>query len=360
MPDWKKSLITPDASILDAIETIQSSPQQICLVVDKDRRLLGTVTDGDVRRGLLKSMDVTVAVDQVMNTEPHVAPEDAHDDTLLAMMKEGELRQIPLIDDDKRVVGLIHIYDLISPPQVHDNWVVLMAGGMGTRLRPLTEDTPKPLLSVGDKPILETIMDSFIEQNFSKFYISVNYRAKAIKKHFGDGAKWNVDIHYLEEEHQLGTAGALQLVSHRPDLPMLVMNGDLLTRVNFHDLLNYHHEHDSQATMCVREYDFKVPFGVVEIANNRVLNIDEKPVHRFFVNAGIYVIDPALIDMIPAGEHFDMPQLFEKAIEAKCPTAAFPIYEYWIDVGRIDDLDRAKSDYEENFNGRGNALKERP
>ena len=221
-----------------------------------------------------------------------------------------------------------------------------MAGGLGSRLQPLTEDKPKPLLSVGDKPILETILESFIEQNFRRFYISVNYKADAIKKHFADGGRWNAEIRYLEEETRLGTAGALDLIPERPELPLLVMNGDLLTRVNFRDLLDYHLDQKAQATMCVREYDFQVPFGVVEIEDHHILSIDEKPVHRFFVNAGIYVLEPGLIDLIPKGEYFDMTDLFARAIEKGHETQAFPIHEYWIDVGRIDDLDRANHDHE--------------
>jgi len=224
-----------------------------------------------------------------------------------------------------------------------------LAGGLGSRLQPLTEDKPKPLLSVGDKPILETILESFVEQNFRRFYISVNYKADAIKEHFADGGKWNAEIRYLEEEPRLGTAGALDLIPERPELPLLVMNGDLLTRVNFQDLLDYHRDQKAEATMCVREYDFQVPFGVVEIDDHNIRSIDEKPVHRFFVNAGIYVLEPGLIDLIPKGEYFDMTDLFARALEKGYETQAFPIHEYWLDVGRIDDLDRANHDYQNGF-----------
>ena len=205
------------------------------------------------------------------------------------------------------------------------------------------------MLSVGDKPILETILESFVEQNFRRFYISVNYKAQVIKNHFGEGGKWNAEIRYLEEETRLGTAGALDLIPERPELPLLVMNGDLLTRVNFQDLLDYHRDQKAQATMCVREYDFQVPFGVVEIEDHKIQGIDEKPVHRFFVNAGIYVLEPGLIDLIPKGEYFDMTDLFARALEKGCETQAFPIHEYWLDVGRIDDLDRANHDYQNDF-----------
>lgn len=344
--NWREILIHPDAVVRDAVEAINRGGQQICLVVDEDNTLLGTVSDGDIRRSLLKGIDMEASVTGVMNASPHVAPENASNDSILDIMQTHVLRQIPKLDENGRVVGLAHINDLVSPPERRENWVVLMAGGLGTRLRPLTEDTPKPLLPVGDKPILETILEGFVEQNFHKFYISVNYKAQAIKEHFGDGSKWGVEIRYLEEAERLGTAGALKLMPERPNLPLVIMNGDLLTHVNFPDLLDYHQDQESKATMCVREYDFKVPFGVVAIDNNRIREIDEKPVHRFFVNAGIYVLDPGLVDLIPKDGIYDMTSLFEQAIGDGQNTAAFPIHEYWLDVGRIDDLDRANRDFE--------------
>jgi dTDP-glucose pyrophosphorylase/predicted transcriptional regulator len=344
--DWRKILIKPDASVRDAVEAINRGGKQICLVVSEDNKLLGTVSDGDIRRGLLKGIDMEAPVTGIMNSSPQAAPENSSNEFILNSMQTHVLRQIPKLDGDGRVVGLAHINDLVSPPERRENWVVLMAGGLGTRLRPLTEDTPKPLLSVGDKPILETIFESFVDQNFHKFYISVNYKAHAIKEHFGDGMKWNVEIRYLEEEAQLGTSGALQLIPEKPDLPLVIMNGDLLTHVNFQDLLDYHQGHDAKATMCVREYGLQVPFGVVDIKDNKIQDIDEKPLQRFFVNAGIYVIEPELIGLIPEGEPFHMTDLFGRAAEQGHHTAAFPIYEYWLDVGRIDDLERANHDFE--------------
>jgi NDP-sugar pyrophosphorylase family protein len=224
-----------------------------------------------------------------------------------------------------------------------------MAGGLGKRLRPLTDEMPKPLLSVGNKPLLQNILESFVHQHFSHFFISVNYKADSIKNYFGDGSQWGIDIRYLEEDKRLGTAGALRLIAERPNAPVIVMNGDLLTRVNFRDLLNYHVERGSSATMCVCEYDVEVPFGVVEINGYQIEKIIEKPIHRFFVNAGIYVIDPDLFDMIPIDTYLDMTSFFDKMIDAGKKTAVFPIHEYWLDVGRVADLDRADFEFEKNF-----------
>ena len=347
---WTEALIPPSATVHAAISAIDAGSLQICLVVDEDRRLLGTVTDGDIRRAILQGTDMDVPVESIMNRSPQVAGEGESEESILARMTTALLRQMPVLGPEGRVVDVVHIKNLLSP-SVHprENWVVLMAGGQGMRLRPLTEDKPKPLLPVGNKPLLETIMESFIGQNFRRFYISVNYKADMIKEHFDDGGKWDVEIRYIEEEKRMGTAGALRFIPERPEAPLIIMNGDLLTRVDFLHMLDYHHQHASSVTMCVREYDFQVPFGVVQIEDNRIKSIAEKPIHRFFINAGIYVLESHIIDLIPAGEAFDMPALFERVIEAGHDTAAFPIREYWLDVGRISDFDQARGDYDEIF-----------
>ena len=344
--DWKNSLIPDGATIRDAIKIINDGGFEIALIADTEETLLGTVTDGDIRRGLLDGLDINAPAEKIMNREPLIASPDTDHNGLLEKMNSKLLRQIPLVDEARRVVGLAHIRDLTKPIKTRDNWVVLMAGGLGERLMPLTEETPKPLLTIGDKPLLQTILESFVEQNFRQFYISVNYKAEAIKAHFGDGNQWGVEIRYLEEDRRLGTAGALRLIPEPRSAPLIVMNGDLITRINFQDLLDYHKQQNSNATMCVRQYDFRVPFGVVGIDGNRITSIDEKPVHRFFVNAGIYVLDPNLIDCIPADANHDMTDLFETFIVSGKGTTVFPVHEYWLDVGHVDDLDQAKRDFE--------------
>jgi NDP-sugar pyrophosphorylase family protein len=277
-----------------------------------------------------------------MNREPIVASLDTAPEDLLKQMNDAMIRQIPLLDGNDRVAGLSHMRDLTTPIENREHWVVLMAGGLGKRLRPLTEEKPKPLLSIGDKPILETILESFVEQKFHKFYISVNYMADAIKRHFGNGAKWNVEIRYLEEKSRLGTVGALGLIPELPEKPLIVMNGDLITRINFQDLIDFHVQQNADATMCVRQYDFQVPYGVIEIEEHWVKAIDEKPIHRFFVNAGIYVLEPNLIKLVPAEKNFDITTLFEMAIAEGGAVTVFPIHEYWLDIGRLDDFERAE------------------
>ncbi|MBM3567059.1 MAG: CBS domain-containing protein [Alphaproteobacteria bacterium] len=345
MEDWKTALLSEGASIAEAIRVLESNVAHICLVVDGEGRLKGTITDGDVRRGLLRSLTLTEPADKVMKTTPIVGRASQDIQTQLDALRRVQILQLPLVDDDGRVVGLVTTKDLIAPGP-RDNWVVLMAGGLGLRLRPFTEEMPKPMLKVGPKPLLETTLESFLLQDFRRFYISVNYLADKVRNYFGDGSRWGCEIRYLEEKEPLGTAGALSLLPERPSMPLIVMNGDVLTKVNFGQLLDFHREHKAAATMCVREYDFQVPYGVVRLDGARIHGLTEKPIHSFFVNAGIYVVEPGLLDALPIdGRRFHMTDLFEHAIGKGQETAAFPLREYWIDIGQLDDFTRANGDY---------------
>ncbi|MDB4173102.1 nucleotidyltransferase family protein [bacterium] len=347
--DWQKALISKSATIHETIAAIEASMTQICLVVDDSQRLLGTITDGDIRRAILDGLGMDASASEIMNTDPRVASEDESRNALLEKMANEYIRQIPILDHNKKVVDLACIDDLLSEKTHKPNWVVLMAGGLGTRLRPLTNDRPKPLIPVGNKPLLETIIETFVQQNFHQFYLSINYKAEMIKDHFTDGKKWNADIRYLEEDQRLGTAGPLGLMPEELDHPLIVMNSDLLTRVNFQQLLDYHKEHGAKATMCVREYDFQVPFGVVGIEDNQITGIDEKPVHNFFVNAGIYVLEPEILKYVQKDEAIDMTQLFERIIAAGHKTSAYPVHEYWLDIGQMGDYEQANADFTQSF-----------
>ncbi|TCP57850.1 CBS domain protein [Tumebacillus sp. BK434] len=352
MKNWRQILIPPSASILRAIETIDQGALQIALITDAAGRLLGTVTDGDVRRGILRGVALDRDVAEIMNTAPITASSQDTQETILATMKQRRLQQIPILDRDGLVIGVQVLADLLRAGQ-KDNWVVLMAGGLGTRLAPLTNETPKPLLKVGTKPLLETIMQNFIEYGFHKFYLSVNYKAEMIRDYFGDGSRFGVEIRYVHEEKRMGTAGALSLLPERPEETFFVMNGDLLTKVNFQQLLDFHHEHGATGTMCVREYDFQIPYGVVKTDKHRLQGIVEKPVEHFFVNAGIYVLEPECIDLIPQDSFYDMPSLFEQLIGRQSETSVFPIREYWMDIGQIADYERANGEFAEVFLDRG-------
>ena len=348
MRNWNHLVVDPDTSIETTIRAIDETACQFLLVVNADGALTGTVTDGDIRRGIIKSIPLTAPVSKIMQTAPKIAHPDDDRDRLLEIMATYSVRQLPIVDSNRHIVGLI-LKDEIEAPAARDNWVVLMAGGLGQRLRPLTETTPKPLLKIGQKPLLETILESFLDYNFRKFFISVNYRSEQLKEYFGDGSKWGVEIRYLEETEKLGTAGALGLMEERPENPFIVMNADLLTKVNFFSLLDFHDEQKSDATMCVREYDIEVPYGVVSIEDNHIVDIEEKPVNKFFVNAGIYVLNPSILEMIGKNSHLDMTSLFSDVLERKYSTSAFPIREYWLDIGRIEDFDKATRDFANGF-----------
>lgn len=322
---------------------IDNSSLQFAAVVDEDLHLLGTVTDGDIRRGLLKGISLNQAVDLVMNCQPISSSFEKSYRQNLNLLKEKKLRQLPIIDHSNKLVNII-FSDELNATQYKTNFVVLMAGGLGTRLRPLTEHTPKPMLNVGSKPILETIIEGFKSHGFVNFIICVNYKKEVIQNYFQDGTAFGVNIEYIEEEKRMGTAGALSLLKHKPMEPFFVMNADLLTQVNFEQLLHFHEENNSVATMCVRDYEYQIPFGVIETNGQNLVSIKEKPVHKSFVNAGIYTLNPEVLDIIPKNQFFDMPDIFKKLIEQEENTTAFPVREYWLDIGRITDYEKANAE----------------
>jgi dTDP-glucose pyrophosphorylase len=327
---------------------MEENELRIALVTDDKRVLRGIVTDGDIRRAILNGVSLEDPVTAVMTDDPTVVQSHKGREAVLALMREKHLLHVPVVDDAGRVVGL-EVIDHIVGPEPRPNPVVLMAGGRGTRLRPLTSDCPKPLLNVGGKPILETILEGFIEEGFRHFYMSVNYKSKMIEEHFGDGSKWGVNIEYLYEDKRMGTAGALSLLPEVPDCPLLVMNGDLLTKLDFVRVLDYHQNQNVLGTMCVRDHDVQVPFGVVKMEDDRITDIEEKPVHRHFVNAGVYVLEPEALSYVPQDTFFDMPDLFKRLIDDGRGATAFPIQEYWMDVGQREDFQQAQNEFDKVF-----------
>ncbi len=344
MKDWNQVLIGPDMTLRTALERIDASGIQLAVVVDAQGRLLGLLSDGDVRRALLRGGDLSISVASVMNPNPVVADQGWSRQEMLAIMRRKVLHHIPILDADRIVTGLATLDELAGIVH-HSNWVVLMAGGLGSRLRPLTENCPKPMLHVGGKPILENILEAFVNQGFCNFYISVNYMAETIMDYFGDGSRWGVSIQYLREDKRLGTAGALSLLPSVPNEPFFVMNGDLLTKIQFEAMMQFHKEHQASATMAVREYDFQVPYGVVRMDGARIEGIDEKPVHKFFVSAGIYVLSPEVMEHVAPDQYLDMPNLFDKSSATGKLAAAFPLREYWLDIGRLEEFERAQVEW---------------
>jgi len=345
---WKNSLIAPGSTILEAIKIIDHSALQIVLVVDNDLHLLGTVTDGDIRRGILKGINLEQAVDLIMNSNPKVLKVSDKRENALNLMRHSTLHHIPVVDENYRVVGLEFIDEFITA-QKKDNPVLLMAGGLGNRLRPLTASRPKPLLDVGGKPVLETVLDNFIEQGFWKFYISVNYKAEMIKAYFGDGSNRAVQIKYICEDEVLGTAGALGILPEKSKQPLILMNGDILTKIDFSQLLGFHNSHKVDMTLCVRDYSLQIPYGVVKLEQQLLNDIEEKPLLHFLVNAGIYVLNPNIPEYVPPNLYFNMTDLLKTLLDHNQKIAVFPIREYWIDIGHINDYGRANGEYTEVF-----------
>lgn len=343
-----KIKLSKDATIREAFVVIEDGAMKVALVVDEDNRLVGTVTDGDIRRGMLDGMSIDDSIESIIFRTPTVCRVTDSKESIIQTAIKRKFYQIPIVDDEDRLVGIEEIDELVKSPR-RSNRVVLMAGGLGKRLGELTQSTPKPMLHVGNKPILETIIENFAKHGFTNIILSVNHLSYVISDYFGDGSDFGVSIEYVHEAKRMGTAGSLGLMRKSLTEPFFVMNSDLLTNINYEHLHDYHIAHNAVGTMGVREYDFQVPYGVVNINNGNISSIDEKPIHKFFVSAGVYMISPEVLDFIPNDQFFDMPSLFEKMIGSEMKTISFPIREYWLDIGRLNDFKKANDDYFEVF-----------
>lgn len=342
---WRKAVVRPGTTLQGAVKNLDSTSLQIALVTAEDGVLIGTLTDGDIRRGLLRGLDLNSPIDSVISREPLVVPPQLARETVLQLMQANKLRQLPVVDDHRRVVGL-HVWDELMAPAERPNVLVVMAGGKGVRLRPHTETCPKPLLPVSGKPMLEHIIERARANGFRHFVIAVHYLGHLIRDYFGDGKKWQIDIEYIHEKEPLGTAGALGLLSPRPRQPLVVSNGDVLTDIHYGELLEFHTRHAADATMAVRQHEWQHPFGVVRTKGVDIIGFEEKPIARTHINAGIYVLEPAALDLLgPAGVFCDMPTLFTRLQERNKRTIVYPMHEPWLDVGREDDLTRARTEF---------------
>jgi dTDP-glucose pyrophosphorylase len=338
------------ATIKEALLAIDKGALKIAVVVDQNQKLRGVVTDGDIRRGLLNGLCLEDKIDSIVQTDPFVCSINDSREDILAKVLGKKIYHIPILDSEGRFVGIEDIEALIQS-QTKTNRVVLMVGGLGSRLHPLTQDTPKPMLKVGNKPILETIIQNFKNYGFKNIILSVNYKAEQVREYFGDGSSFGVNIEYVYEEKRMGTAGALSLMQEKLQEPFFVMNGDLLTNVNFEHFLHFHTENDSVATMAVREYEQQIPFGVIYQKEGEILSIEEKPTQRYYVNAGIYILNPEVLPLIPKNSFYDMPTLFESLIVANKKPISFPVHEYWLDIGQMHQLQQARKEYFDIFKG---------
>lgn len=342
-------VVSPESCLREVLACIDRGAQGIALVLDDQRHLIATVTDGDLRRAILAGMDLELPVNGLLarrdprfHTGPVTASVGTPDSELLHLMSTTTLRQIPLIDNDGRVVSIALLSELVKEYELPLRAVV-MAGGYGMRLRPLTDDIPKPMLPVGDRPLLELIVEQLRGAGIRQVNVTTHYKSEVIADHFKDGQAFGVDINYVNEDQPLGTAGALSLLEES-DEPLLVMNGDILTRVDFRAMHDFHREHNAELTVAVRQYEMRVPYGVVETNGVEVTGISEKPVLRQFINAGIYLLNPAVVRLIPNGEASDIPDLIHRLMKDNRRVVCFPVREYWLDIGKADNYDQAKAD----------------
>lgn len=343
--------LTIQATLLEAVRVIEASHRRIAVVVAGDRRLLGTLTDGDVRRCLLAGGSLQTPVDKAMNAQPVSAPEGSSDGYLLDLMRHHKIMAVPLVDESGRFLRLAHLTDLAPAGEAggktNFSFAVIMAGGEGMRLRPITNVIPKPMVDIGGVPLLERQIQRLAKAGLTRIYLSVNYLSKIIVDHFGDGGRFGLEIRYLREQEKLGTGGALSLLPEKPTAPIVVMNGDILTTSDFGSLNAFHCSHEAEITVAAVDYCVHIPFGVVQNKGSYVTGLVEKPSQRFLCNAGIYALSPSALDYMPPAGPFNMTDLIDRSLAAGKSVAVFPVHEYWSDIGTPADLDKARSLFSE-------------
>jgi dTDP-glucose pyrophosphorylase len=339
-----KICIPPHLPIKEAVQVLNEGHCRIVMVLDECRKLLGVVADSDIRKAILRGISFDRQTSDIMVKEPVVTTVEMKDREVYDLMCQTKCYEIPVLDNSKRVVGLRMIDGFISRKQTAE--VIIMAGGLGTRLRPLTETKPKPLITIGGKPILFILLDQLILAGFQKITLSINYKAEMIKDAIAAVPAYAAYVRFIEETKRMGTAGSLSLLEHEPTSPFFVMNADLLTKVDFKAMLHFHEAQKNHLSIATLEEVFQVPFGVLKMneSEKAITGIEEKPVHRYLVNAGIYILDPSMLRLIPADTFYDMPDLINDAISVKKIVGNFPIHEYWLDIGRHEELKKARKE----------------
>lgn len=337
---WRQAILPVKTSIQHAIRSLDQASIKIVMVVNEAGELEGTISDGDIRRGLLKGLDINSPIASVIHRNALVVTPEIGREVVLQLMSVNKIQQIPIVNEQRHVVG-VHLWEEITTLPARSNLMIIMAGGMGTRLRPYTETCPKPLLPVAGKPMLEHIIERAKLEGFSHFVLAVHYLGHMIESHFGNGEQLGVRIDYVNEKSPLGTAGALGLLSPRPAAPFVVTNSDVITDIHYGELLDFHVRHSAMATMAVRMHEWQHPFGVVQTRGIEITGFEEKPVARSHINAGVYALEPDALDLLSQDAHCDMPTLFERLQAKAMRTVAYPMHEPWLDVGRPDDLNRA-------------------
>jgi dTDP-glucose pyrophosphorylase len=345
---WEETLLPVNATLQQAIKKLDKTGCQVVIITNSDRILVGILTDGDIRRGLLRGIGMDSPIESIIERDPLVAPPSFGREPVFKLMQANKVHQVPIVDENRRVVGL-QLLDELLEPRLHSNVMILMAGGQGTRLRPHTEKCPKAMLPIDGEPMLGRIIERAKAEGFQRFILAINYLGELIEEYCGDGRRWNVQIDYLREESPLGTAGALSLLNPRPEAPFIVSNADIISSIGYNDILNYHSIHGASATMAVRAQEWENPFGIVRIQGIKIVGFEEKPVVRNHINAGVYVLNPDALDVLKTSEYCDMPTLFSRLQGSNAQTIVYPLYESWRDIGRLDDLKRAQSESPEKF-----------
>ena len=339
-------LINPQTTILDTLKTIDNTAVEIALVIDEEKRLIGTVTDGDIRRGLIKGASLNEPISSLMNPSPITAGLNTTDDELLFMMTNRSIKHMPIVDNEKHVLRLVLLKDLIAGKK-RPNFAVIMAGGLGSRLGSLTQNTPKPLLPVGGKPVIAIIAEQLKKHGIENIYISINYKGSQIKEWFKNNPISGTQISYLEEKEFLGTAGSLSLLPIKPTEPIIVINGDIISPINFGSLLEFHQQSHNSLTLCTREFSFQVPYGVLKLNGSQLISIEEKPSQNIFINAGIYAVSPEILQYIPENTRYDMPQLINTTIKNGKAVGCYPVSDYWLDIGTPQDYIKAGQEFKD-------------
>lgn len=339
---WKQTVLDGSATVEDVIRNLDATGLKIVLVVESSGILVGTISDGDIRRGLLKGLKIDSPAESVVHRDALVVTENISTEAVAQLMVANKIQQIPVVNERREVIGL-HLWDELESPQSRSNIVVIMAGGEGSRLRPHTESCPKPMLEVAGKPMLEHIIESAKNEGFTRFVLAIHYLGHVIEEYFEDGSKHGISIEYLREQEAIGTAGALSLLNPVPGEPFVVTNGDVITDIRFGELLDFHVRHQSVATMAVRSHEWQHPFGVVRTRGTQIIGFEEKPVTKSHINAGIYALDPSALSYLEQGIYCDMPSLFELLRGDNHKLVAYPMHEPWLDVGRPEDLHKVNS-----------------
>ena len=339
--------IAKDISIKDALQILNDGHMRIVLVLDDTGHLEGVISDSDIRRAILKGISFELPVTEIMVRKPLVASKGADDKEILALMKRFQIHQIPILDETGKVVDIKLIDDILPIGDSPEAFVFV--GGKGVRLHPITEHIPKPLLEVGGQPILFYILDGLLASGVNCITLALNYKGEMIEEAINNIPRYQRVIRFVREDSELGTAGALSLFNAPPGKPVIVMNGDILSKVDFRSMVNFHLAEKNMATVAVRSESVQIPFGVVDLSGSRITKIVEKPKYEYHVSAGIYIFEPSMFNLIPRNARIDMPGLLDILLEKSMRVGSFPVHEYWLDIGRHSELEKAQVDFQKHF-----------